>query len=40
MPKSKGAGIMVSDFISEQDGYLCLDENKFAEGLKKFPRLK
>ena len=31
---------MVSDFISEQDGYLCLDENKFAEGLKKLPKLK
>ena len=40
VPKSEGAGIMVSDFISEQDGYLCLDENKFVEGWKKFPKLK
>ena len=23
-PKSRGSGIMVSDFITEKDGYLCL----------------
>lgn len=25
-PKSRGSGIMVSDFITERDGYLCLTE--------------
>ena len=40
MPKSRGAGIMISDFISEQDGYLCLNEEEFAEGLSKFSNLK
>ena len=30
VPKSRGAGIMVSDFISEQDGYLKLSDQEFA----------
>lgn len=27
-PKSRGSGIMVSDFITENDGYLCLSKNE------------
>ena len=40
VPKSKGAGIMVSDFISEQDGYLKLTDEEFTRGKEKYPRLK
>ena len=40
VPKSKGAGIMISDFISEQDGYLSLTDEEFAAGRVKFPHLK
>ena len=40
VPKSKGAGIMISDFISEQDGYLRLTNEELAAGREKFPRLK
>ena len=39
VPKSRGAGIMVSDFISEEDGYLCLTDEEFAAGREKFPQL-
>ena len=28
-PKSKGSGIMVSDFITERDGYLALTEDEY-----------
>lgn len=28
-PKSRGSGIMVSDFITENDGFMCLIENEF-----------
>lgn len=28
-PKSKGSGIMVSDFIEERNGYLCLNDEKY-----------
>ena len=28
-PKSRGSGIMVSDFITEKDGYLCLTEEEY-----------
>ena len=28
-PKSKGSGIMVSDFIDERNGYLCLTTEEF-----------
>ena len=31
---------MISDFISEEDGYLCLTDEEFAAGCKKYPRLK
>ena len=40
VPKSRGAGIMVSDFICEQDGYLYLTEEEYAAGLERFPNLK
>ena len=40
VPKSKGAGIIVSDFICEQDGYLKLSDQEFAIGRTVFPRLK
>ena len=29
-PKGRGSGIMVSDFITEKDGYLCLTEEEYA----------
>ena len=35
--KSRGAGIMISDFISEQDGYLKLSDEEFAIGRTIFP---
>ena len=28
-PKSRGSGIMVSDFITDKDGYLCLTEEEY-----------
>ena len=28
-PKSRGSGIMVSDFITEKDGYLCLTQAEY-----------
>ena len=28
-PKSKGCGIMVSDFIDEKNGYLCLTQEEY-----------
>ena len=28
-PKSRGSGIMVSDFIIERDGFLCLTEEEY-----------
>ena len=40
VPKSRGAGIMISDFISEEGGYLCLTDDEFAAGLDKYPQLK
>ena len=40
VPKSKGAGIMVSDFVSEQDGYLKLSDQELAIGRTIFPGLK
>ena len=32
-PKGRGAGIMVSDFIEEHNGYLRLTEEEFTQGL-------
>lgn len=40
VPKSRGAGLMISDFISEQDGFLCLTQEEHIEGLKSYPNLK
>ncbi len=28
-PKSRGSGIMVSDIVTEHDGYLCLTQTEF-----------
>lgn len=39
-PKGSGAGIMVSDFIDEYNGYLRLTAEEHTEGLKKIPNLK
>ena len=40
VPKSRGAGIIVSDFISEKDGYLKLTDEEFAAGRETLPCLK
>lgn len=40
VPKSKGCGIMVSDFILEEHGYLYLNDGEFAAGSEKYPHLK
>ena len=39
-PKGRGAGIMVSDFIEDHNGYLRLTDEEFARGLQKYPYLK
>ncbi len=39
-PKSRGAGIMVSDFINEHNGYLKLTDDEYARGLTIYPQLK
>ena len=39
-PKSKGAGIMVSDFIEEHNGYLHLSDEEYERSKQTFPRLK
>ena len=39
VPKSKGAGIMVSDFISEKYGYLRLTEEEYERAKIRFPDL-
>ena len=39
-PKSKGSGIMVSDFVTEQDGYLRLTDEEYAEVIKMNPTIK
>ena len=31
LPKTKGSGIMVSDFIDEHNGYLCLTNEEFKQ---------
>ena len=38
-PKSRGSGIMVSDFITEKDGYFCLTEEKYTAVCKNDPSL-
>ena len=39
-PKSRGAGLMVSDFIDEYNGFLSLTDAEFAEAKKKQPNMK
>lgn len=39
-PKSKGAGIMISDFISERDGYLALTEEEYTATKLKDPSIR
>ena len=39
-PKTRGAGIMVSDFINEYNGYLRLSEEEFSATVKKHPQLR
>ena len=39
-PKSKGAGIMVSDFIDEYNGFLVLTDEQFKEAKKSNPSIK
>ena len=38
-PKSCGSGIMVSDFITKKDGYLCLTEEEYTAACKNDPSL-
>ena len=39
-PKSKGSGIMVSDFISERDGYLALTDDKYEKAKRVDPSIR
>ena len=39
-PKSRSAGIMVSDFIEEHNGYLHLSHEEYERSKQAFPRLK
>ena len=39
-PKSRGAGIMVSDFIDERNGYLQLTEEEYQKALENDPNTK
>ena len=39
-PKSKGAGIMVSDFIEEHNGYMRLTDKEYERAKNTHPRLK
>ena len=39
-PKSRGAGIMVSDFIDEHNGYLRLTEEEYSEAVENHPQLR
>ena len=39
-PKSKGSGIMVSDFICEQSGYLCLTDDEYERAKVSDPTIK
>ena len=39
VPKSKGDGIMVSDFIFEKNGYLHLTEEEYERAKIKYPEL-
>ena len=39
-PKSKGSGIMVSDFLSERDGYLALTEDEYKKAKQMDPSIR
>ena len=39
-PKSRGSGIMVSDFITEKDGYLRLTEEEYQSAKEKNPGIR
>ena len=39
-PKSRGSGIMVSDFITEKDGYLCLTEEEYTVAKQNDPNIR
>lgn len=39
-PKSKGSGIMVSDFVNELDGYLALTDEEYHKEDPTFPRAR
>ena len=39
-PNSKGSGIMVSDFVSEEDGHLHLSDEEFEEARQLFPNIR
>ena len=39
-PKSKGSGIMISDFISERDGYLALTDKKYTAAKQGDPSIR
>ena len=39
-PKSKGSGIMVSDFVEERNGYLALTDEGFEAGKRSNPNLQ
>ena len=39
LPKSKGTGIMISDFIGEKHGYLQLTDEEFEAAKQKYPEI-
>lgn len=39
-PKSRGSGIMVSDFITERDGFLCLTEEEYQAAKRNNPNIR
>ena len=39
-PKSKGSGIMVSDFVSERHGYLALTDEEYENAVKEDPTVR
>lgn len=40
VPKSKGAGIMISDFISENEGFLSLTDDELKKAQAEYPGIK
>ena len=39
-PKNKGSGIMVSDFIDERNGYLCLTQEEYVRARQSDPSIQ